>query len=646
MTSKSLEMISWKLADFLEPSWTNPDDFLTKFKDNFEDLRSFSASLSQFTDTLKSQLTNIIHDDYTEFVSISKQLLQLGDTMGALLKSLHTAEKAVAKASSTLEASSQPIKVHSDKLHNIRHEYAVCALALEAIEHLQLIESQLNQVDNNIYKLLDISIGFAVTKAKIIGLDQPSEQKPIETEYDRLHSQFENILKNKFLEFLSKRQHENLALVFNTAVMSGSHTFLQKAFGEVIKSNLHLTEQVNKRGGNASTILPLLINYLEDPNGDLKYLISNAPDSFDFLLYSFWESVSSWLDFQITFPIGDPVEQMKSYQQLNTFFSLCESLCRSNEAVLSIRNSPITARIHSKLRLDIYAQLISNKFLLDAEKMFSEPLQPTGKNFFLTFTDSFVEFYAKIFNKDIFIIEQSKDFAIIGMKLIASLSNFAKNSEQSFKPFFVADLLKVGDFLLKETPEFLQAAMKIAIDSLKVTSNQIKEELVSFVTEKCVEHLKYIGNLTAVGIKTNRLLKPSDEATASINFYVDWAKNSKEACSDTEFLTIIVNKLLDEFLSQSSKQLGSIQKTFETIQKFRQTKSPSKSPKQNMFNIETVQNQLKTDLEYISNVARSRNVMVDSFPVYKEIMELLTKDLSSSLNVVSSPTPPPSDSLA
>ena len=314
-------MIAWKLTDFLEPSWTNPDDFLTKYKDNFEDLRSFAASLDQFTETLKSQLTLIIHDDYTEFVSISKQLLQLGDTMGSLLKSLQSAEKQVEKASSTLEESTQPFKVHSEKLHSVRHEYAICTLALGAIEQLQMIESQLEQVDNNLYKLLDISIGFVVTKAKLIGLDQPSEQKPIEAEYYRIYDSYKNVIKTKFLEFLKKRQKDNLLCIFNASIMSGLSDFLQLSFSEVISQVLisPLDGQKNKRSGNAFTVLDSFIKYLQDTKNEFNYLISISPNIFDFTLNSLWPALSSWMDTYLSFSIGDPEEQMKSYRQLLFF---------------------------------------------------------------------------------------------------------------------------------------------------------------------------------------------------------------------------------------------------------------------------------------------------------------------------------------
>lgn len=632
-------MISWKLTDFLEPSWTNPDDFLTKYKDNFEDLRAFSASLDQFAESLKSQLTSIIHDDYTEFVSISKQLLQLGDTMGALLKSLQTAEKSVEKASSNLEESSQPIKVHSEKLHNIRHEYAMCTLALGAIEQLQMIETQLSQVDNNIYKLLDISIGFSVTKAKLIGLDQPSEQKPIETEYDRIYNSYKKIIKNKFFDFLEKRQKENLLAIFNASIMSGLHEYLQLSFCEIINKNLlsPLDAQKSKRSGNAIVVLNSFIKYIQDANNEFNYIISVAPDTFDFTLNSLWTTLSPWMDTYLTFSIGDPEEQMNSYRLLSLFFDLIESKCKSIESILSIRNSQIRARIQSKLRLDIYAQLISNKVLSEAEKLFASPLEANGTKFFLSFTEQFLTLYGQIFSEDVFIVEQSKDFAVIAMKLIASLNNFASKSNQQTSPYFVVDLKNISSKLIQSTPEFLQNAMKIAIDSIQVTSDQIKENLISYVSEICIKHLDYIGKMTAV--ITKRTVKPSDEAVSTINTYFEWAKNTRNACNDTEFLTIIVTNIFDQFLTQSTNQLSTLRKNFDTIMRFRKSKSTStddqdqQSPsKPNMFKIEVVQKQLKTDIDYIANVARGKNVPVDSFPSYSQINELLSKDLSVDSN--------------
>ena len=653
--SKFQKMITWKLNDFLEPAWTNPDDFLTKFKDNFEDLISFSNSLEQFSSTLKSQLTTIIHDDYNEFVSISKQLIQLGDTMNSLIKSLHSAEKDVMKASEELEISTQSFQSNIDKLQNIRIEYSACSLALEAIENLQSIESQLKQVDLNIYIFFDISIGFAVAKAKIMGLEQPSERKPIEIEFNRLQGIFQSVLKTKFLEFLKKKQKEDITIIFNTAIMSGCSDCILNAFHDLTKEKL--LQQIEKKieddkkykrstgsmpNPNSNIIFNMLINYLQSENSDMKFLNEVSPQSFDFMINSFWEPVTNWIDTHVIFPIGEPAEQYQSYKKVKIFFRVCQNFCRTNEAVQIIRNSPQKEKIFSKLRLDIYSHIISNKFLGDANKMFEDFLgetdieQDTNESnsddlFFMKFTRNFLNLYQKLFANDVFIEEQAKNFAIIAMKLILSLNKFALSCSSKFHPYFVSDLIKIGSYIFDSTPIFLQQAMQLAIDSMKKTSEQIRSDLISHLTEKCVKHLKYIGNLNTVGNKNVKAIKPSEEATASINVLFDWIKNSRDSCSDLEFLTTIVNKILEEFYEQSSNHLSSLQSNYETIKKFRQTTSTTGENdynKTNIFSLENVQKQLKLDLDYIANLARSKNVKVDSFPIYQKIMELLSKDFS------------------
>lgn len=628
-------MINWKLTDFIEPSWTNPDDFLTKYKDKFQDLRSFSNSLKQYSQTLKDQLTTIIHDDYTEFVSISKQLIQLGDTISELLKSLRTSEKAVAAAASQLEESTLPIKSQADKLYNVRHEYAVLSLALEAIERLQMIESQLNQTDLNIYKFLDISIGFAVTMAKLTGLDQPSERKTIEAEYAILYKSFQNKLKMKFLELLENRRKEELLIIFNSAILSGLETFLEVTFSEKIKKEL-LDPLNNKRSqimGNSIDVLTLFIKYVEDESNDFNYLFSISPNIFDFTLNSLWHTLSQWMDSYLSFPLGNQEGQKKSFELLSQFLGICEHKCTSVESVLAIRNSPVTERIMAKLRLDLYTQIISNQILTETDKLFNEPLKADGSQYFLSFTEKFIEVYSNVYKPELFIPEQSKDFAIISMKMIASLINFANKASFAHQPFFVADFQKLGPELLTLTPDFMRNAMKIATNSLETTSQQLQTQLIETISNNCNKHLSYIQELTGFDSKT---ITTTKGAIQTINTYLDWEKSSRNACSTIAFFTDVLKNILNCFYKLSAEQLETLKGRQKVLMKIKQTHTPQSTKsesKRNYFSPEAAQKQLKHDIEYICNVARERGVDVESLvdsqnqPLYKMIQELLTKDL-------------------
>ena len=634
-------MSSWKFTDFLEPSWTGPGDFLTKNKDNFPSLEEFYLSLYQYSDSLKSRLTGIIHDDYAEFVSISKQLIQLGESMNLLFKVIRNAEKSIQKASSNLENSQQPLKGYIEKLHKVRHEHAVCELALEIIEHMQAIKRNLEMIEDqeiddvDLFSFLDLSIIFAVVKAKMHGLDQPTEQNGIPDEYERLFEIYTSKMISFFLEFLSKRNKEKLNLIFNSALLSDAKNFLYNAFKQNIENSLIAELQMKSK--DPSEVLSAIINYIQNEKGDLHFLVDNGPISFDFIRYSFWELIIPWIDLNISFPIGDTKGQMECYKKISCLFELCEKFCKTEEAELQIRNSALATKITSKLRLDLYAQLISNKILSDAEAFFSNPIQLNEKNIignknsnskslYLKSSTDFVEFYSSIYKDDVFIIEQSRFFAVLAMKLIASFSKFALESPFEFQSYFVSDLKEIGDFLMNKTPEHIRQAMSIAINSLKDSSEQIRSNLISTVSEKSIEHLKYIGNMKAVGSKISKHIKPSEGAISSINYIFEWAKNNDFTCYDQDFIFSVAAKLLDEFLNQSSQQISSLQKIYETILKFRQTKSPVKQS--NMFNIKSVQAQLKIDLDYIQSTLSKHNIQVDKISSYQQIIELLSKDLS------------------
>ncbi|KAH0788098.1 hypothetical protein GPJ56_007929 [Histomonas meleagridis] len=550
--------------------------------------------------------------------------------MSGLLKLLGSTEKAIEKASQNLQESMQPLKAQTDKLHSIRYEYSICSLALESIEYLQSIETLLNSKELNTFNFIDISIAFSYVKAKIIGLDQPSERKPIESEYDRLNGFFCETLLNRFTESIKSRSKDELTLLFHAITLMGIQDIVYSSFSNNFLSPLinTLNGASSKSTSNASLVLPKIIEYLQTKENDLLFIIESSPSSFDFLFYSFWPLVTQWLELQITFPIGNITEQFQCYVLLNKFFSLCESLCRSDEATQEILNCNRSKSIFTKLRLDIYGQLISNKLCNDAESLFTAPLkQIDDDNFALSISPNFVRFYKEIFHEDKFVIEQSKDFAIVSMKLISSLSRFATiNSSKQMKPLFSYDLHNIQQFLTKYTPLHLLKVMEIPIKSLEETSNSLKSEITQDLIQNCIAKIQYISNMNGTSVQNSTKLKPSPNAVAALSPYIEWASKEGSKIANEEMLTQIVKALFENFYQLSETLLTSIKTDLDKLLVFRKNKSSSvdfEGVKSNLFNIEGVKAKLKVDLEYIANIARGKHVNVDSLEIYLKLVQFL-----------------------
>lgn len=613
-------MIEWKLADFLEPSWTNPGDFLVKYKGNFDDLRRFSQSLEKNTENLKSQLSQIIHQDYADFVLISKQLLQLGEYMANLLTGLQTAEKEISKASNTLLSSSQPLREQSERLQSVRHEASLCEIALESIENLQNISKQLQNKDD-IYSFFDVAVGFSVTKAKMIGIDQPALTKPIGMEYDKLMKKFVIQLNQRFINAIRDRNTDDFLLLLNISIVAGLQTEFYKSFSDAfILTKLTEIEQkirINKRTTNYDIVFSTLFDILTLDQSPIVFIAKTAPkETFDFCFNSFWTIVSPWLEKNLMFPVGNPTEQFKAFKQWNQFIDVVESLCSQPDL---IRNQQITIKIKGNIRLDIYAQLIGSDTLTKANAHFKEPIQKINGDFCLSVSEQVFKLFQNLFNENIFIMEQCKYFGVIAMKLMASFQQYVLAQKQ-FQPEFIKDCQAMSTKLLEVSPINLCKAFELTIvKEFSIVTQKIEDLIIESISEKCIVTLDYIQDLSSLNLRSSVSASPKVQTT--LQPYMQWAKSEGSIIASSIIMAKVVENVLKVFKEKSFAKLSDIQKTYESIYKLRKDKADP-----NLFKVDGIKNQLLTDVQYIANIARSQKVLVDSMDIFIEIQSMLEID--------------------
>jgi hypothetical protein len=567
-------------------------------------LRGFANSLEHFTNSLKTNLTTIIHDDYADFVSISRQLVQLGEHMSTLTQALQHSGKAVAKASTDLEASMQPLQVHSEKLHSVRYEHAICSVALDAIEHLQRIEGALTE-NCDIFAFLDVAVGLSVSRAKVSILERPSERRPLEQEIDGLHQRFCEVICERFMAVVNQRNEEHLSIVLNSVILCQLESEIYDTFSRVFLGPFlrSLDSRVN------CDVFSEASRFITSHDSDFSFVYHRSPLTFDFMIRSFWPIVSAFMSEKLGFPMGDRVEQHKNYQQWINFLDVCESHCRSKAAVKRLRQSREYHLIRDKLGLNVYAQLVSKRIFDDLDRFFSD--EP-AKNppFRLRVSGEVQSRYECMFRPDTFVPEQAKDFAIIGMKLIHSLNRFALSAEQRTLPLFVSDLRQLTAVLADLTPVFLRPAMNCAVHSLDDTARNLVNTVLRNVVREFTDALEYIDGAFAAtrsGVASARLI-------SAVKTFREWAAKDGALINDDDFFARFLAPILAEFLRRANDTLTNVRRTAEVMKKIGK----------GSLDPENAKSQLRTDLQHIQVFAKDRpGVKIDKMPGYNELVELL-----------------------
>lgn len=598
----------WVIEDFQEPTWTNPSDFLNKHKVRFATLNDFALSLNEFAETLKGQLTNIIHEDYTEFVTISKKLVQLGDIMATLIKTLNNAESTVDHASKALQQSFQPLKSRAEKLQKIRRDSAICSLALETIDELQRISKQIT--DNmDMYVYMDMSISLTVIKTKISVIDQPALNKPISAECYRLENMLKAKVIEEFIKEVKNRDTTNLGIIFGTIVLGNYQEDMHEAFSKMFITPLldEFMQFSRNKTPNSDRVFKRLIEFIKDESSPLNFVINNSPSIFDFSFCSLWNSINKWLCSRLIFPVGSSSEIMESYNLFNDFLMTIESTFRSQETVKIFRKSYELEEIYKLLSLDVYVQLISIDLLSKAEELLQQDPEETEGEFKLSTTTKYIELIKSVYSPTLFIPEQMSDFTVLAVKLILSLVRYAE-IQTKYRARFVVDLYHISDLIIEIAPIEQKEVMELTSSKIKETASAIKESAVSELLKSMSES---ISSLLRVG-------SSKDSIKQTLQMYDNWPAGL--FLSDGGVTERVIRGVLGEFSGQSRAKIEKMRVNLRNIQAVR----GKGAGMQILENINETKKRLLGDVDLLRSYSAEKGVDVTS--ELSELVEFLTAD--------------------
>jgi hypothetical protein len=452
-------------------------------------------------------------------------------------------------------------------------------MALEAIDYLQRMEQRLRE-PADIFSFLDIAIGSSVTQAKVAVLDRPSEQMPLEMEFKRLKVAFAQALSQKFIEVIQSRNEVGVVIIFNSAILCGAQSQLYEVFANVfLESFIEKLDQTLRAQTSRVTsdlIFRTVLEYLQSDANEFAFITVNAPTVFDFMGNSFWPCIAPFLEKCLVCPIGSAPEQKVSYGQWNSFLSACESQYRSKNDVLMIRRSNEFRSIQNKLGLNIYTQLISKEIFEQAESFFTEETS-IGSQFRLNVSSCICQSFSSLFSPNVFVIEQSKDFVVIAMKLIASLNEFAVAGQVVLLPSFVHDLRKLQPALIAVISEFLRHTMEPAITSLETTVTQICDIILTQVSERFIRSLSYIENVFGPSVQGRETFTVSAQLINAVKTFKQWMVGDGAIVIDDGFFLLFLQKVLAEFRKRAEDALASTQRSAEIMIKVRKAFDPKMS---------------------------------------------------------------------
>jgi hypothetical protein len=272
------------------------------------------------------------------------------------------------------------------------------------------------------------------------------------------------------------------------------------------------------------------------------------------------------------------------------------------------------------LRLEIYGPLVADQVFKEAEPLFRTDLLNSGP-FRVSLTAGIHRLYARLFSDELFIPEAAKAFAVIAMRLICSLNQFAIDAPPEILPFFPKDLAKLREILVQSTPDFMRGAMAIALDSLTETAAAIRAKSLSQTSERFINKLAYMDEMQLILFQGPNKEPISRELVAAAGEFTNWAAREGAELVDGDFLDGFLARVLEVFWVKSQETLERVTRDAEGIARIRNS----------TVSVDGVRMRLKTDFEYIATLGKGR-VDVTGMAIHGQLKEFfqppVVKDVS------------------
>lgn len=599
-------------VDFLTPNWNALKFIEAQQNPNFGEILNW---LIEGENSLKSQLTSIIHDHYTEFVSISKQLIRLGEYNNSIITQLESSEENLIKSTENLKNSTQGIIPLKEKYRNLEKEILNTQIADET---LTLLHSASHHLENkDIYSMLDCAIELSLAKTTLRKLDQPALVNPISKGLKTISSQFTNSLSEVFIRSINDQHKEDLSIISNAIILSGNISLIYESFSNNFINPLIKTITLpSATEPNSNEILSSLVDFLLKDNNPIQFANDNTPSCFDFMYGSFWPKISSYLKDKIIFPLI-PIGAIKSsYDFWRQFQDVCEKFCKSKNAVSFIRNSKETKIIEEKMLLEVYVQRITSQIYDKANDYFSN-LSNLNANDMANF---FLELCASFFSKEKFINEMARNFCSSYRTLIYSLCSRSKSANFQQLPFYYSCLKLVKTKVTLILPEFCSKVGELAEIEIQKCMNEIEDKLIEELSNQCSEAVR-----TCIMVISGQKSKiPSSYVKEIFKKYRDWSKQMEQNNLDIgskDFFRRIFENTMEFFYKEAEKSIEAEKTRRATIQMWHDANQQSNEESKDETS--SYRETLRMNFNEFLRPALQMSINFENMESYQKIIQLL-----------------------
>ncbi|XP_014225281.1 conserved oligomeric Golgi complex subunit 2 [Trichogramma pretiosum] len=614
------------------------DKFLQEHKANVS-LEKLRDDLGIYLKILRSAMIELINRDYTDFVSLSSNLIGLDQAINNLATPLGQLKEEVKQVKQCLDDTITDMTNNLDKYQNIRDKRQSIHSLIRFHKSITKLADILSSCDKNINTSKPDVLERAAMQFNQLKFHFSRCQGDLSSDYISKMSDLDEQLKHSLsLLLVSYVKHKDILLLerclriyISLDKVKDAEEVVRKKIVVPAVENIISDHTFQNDPAGLKGIYVKLENVLDSALKELLDLTLNSQSrtvkGYNFLINSYWPEIEQRIEDYIpmVFAPGNPELFHKRYRETLNFLLKLEQRCHNEDVIVQFKSHFQYTRFLSKWNLPVYFQIRFQEIAGTAESVFSAAISTSSirqkkdsinnEEFILHATNIVWDCLLRIWTDDVFLPQLLARFWKLCLQLCSRYQEWCKfalkhtwpavqvnetnqNQGQSLHRLdFLVGLYTDVEKLAKKIPDILTIASakvvnlsSVIMDSLNDTINessqclksllpQITEELVGELLRHSGTHLRQISDIPRLFRRTNREVptKPCAYVRRTLEFLERFSADYRSAVPETSshWLSLAASGLTQQYISSVTDVLTSVQKTEESLRRLKKIRDKS-----------------------------------------------------------------------
>ncbi|KAK7605308.1 hypothetical protein V9T40_007166 [Parthenolecanium corni] len=642
------------------------DEFLTEHR-RIANLETLRDDLGIFLKNLRSSTIELINKDYADFVDLSTNLKTLEAKIAGM-------ETPIGKIKEEVLTTKIKLDNRLNIINNLLNQRKLTRKKMQGLHSSMTIQLNLERLNS---LLSDVS--NADTSSNILKLERALNEinqyyfhsKHCEAEFmNSVSKEFENIfeifqshLRNSFLKAI-KQQNKSLTNCLRLYVavdkVSLAHELVRQELvspivSEILREDSHRDEPSGLNGLFSKVLLFL--------DRELKYLLdlTQSPGrdgyvrGFDFMVHCIWLEIEERLEFNlksIYFP-GNPDTFFKNYTATLAFLNALEERCVTRTSVSNLRKTNAYQNFMHCWNLSVYYTMRFQEYGGNLEKVINLQKTAHTKNsseWKLAVTEEVWTCLFRCWNEDVFIRQLTHRFWKFNLQTLAryrvwmeTMTEAANlNQLPSSKIDFLIQLYsdgytlsdkfpiilnivkqRLGDGVSLQVLQNMEKCLDESKDSLLRTLKKVEKKFIELVIEKNISIIRQVSDIPRLYRRTNREAptQPCPYVASLFSPIENLQKSHPSHASN--WIPAILSAFTSAYHEQVSEVLTSVQRTEESLRKFKKIRDPSNSDYKQNTDDYKIRLQLQIDIESYINAVKKLSSEAENVANLQELNNIL-----------------------